>query len=101
VLTGQARFLPGQKLSICRGAGGVVQSAVCLRRVIPAQSGAPSDINGFSGKRCFVTKRNVNKMNNISNRSSVLPILRKHEQFSAILESRTIQTAGTGWKACR
>jgi len=28
----------------------------------------------------------VNKMNNISNRSSVLPILCEHGQFSAILE---------------
>jgi len=39
--------------------------------------------NGFSGKRCFVTKINVN---NISDTISVLPILREHGQFSAILE---------------
>jgi len=45
----------------------------------------------------------VNKMYNISNRSSVLPILCEHGQFSAISKelSRTILTAGIGSKACR
>ena len=66
--------------------GGVIQSAALFTHVIPPNRAHRATFNGFSGKRCFVTKWNVNKLNNISNRSSVLPILCKHRQFSAIVE---------------
>jgi len=75
---------------------------LCLRHVIPPNWAHWVTFNGFSGKRCFVTKCNMNKMNNISNRSSVLPILCEHGQLRYYIElSRTIQTAGIGWKACQ